>query len=111
MEPVKENIEMNTLVTSLNSFIEKGFTEDYIVTAQGLKAVKTEKIYGPAQVKVVDFHRFEGTSDPGDESILYAIETDDGEKGTLVDSYGPQSDAKVNIFMKQVIPIAKAEHT
>ncbi|MBK9636408.1 MAG: hypothetical protein IPO63_00765 [Bacteroidetes bacterium] len=90
------------MVSSLNSFVEKGYTEDYKAQVSGLKALKSGKIYQPEEVKVVDFHRFEGSSDPGDESILYAIETSDGGKGTLVDSYGPKSDTKVTTFMQQV---------
>jgi hypothetical protein len=107
MEKPVEHSEMKTLVSSLNSFVKKGFTEDYKVTDKGLKALKTEKIYQPDQIKVVDFHRFEGTSDPADESILYAIETNDGGKGTLVDAFGPFSDTRVTVFMHKVEEISK----
>ena len=107
MEKPIENSEMKTLVSSLNNLVKKGYTEDYKVTDAGLKALKTEKIYQPDQIKVTDFHRFEGTSDPADESILYAIETNDGGKGTLVDAFGPSSDTKVTAFMQKVEEISK----
>jgi hypothetical protein len=58
-------------------------------------------------VHVVDFFRFEGESDPADNSILYAIETDDGKKGILSDAYGPYADINVTKFMKQVEDITK----
>ena len=102
-----KNVDMTTLVSSLNNFIVKGFTEDYKALDAGLKALQTGLIYQPAEVKVVDFHRFEGSSDPGDQSILYAIETNDGSKGTLVDAFGPESDSKVTAFMQQVEEISK----
>ena len=35
-------------------------------------------------------------------SILYAIETTDGAKGTLSDAYGNYSDDDTGAFMKQV---------
>jgi len=107
MEKATENSEMKTLVASLNNLVQKGYTEDYKVNDTGLQALKTEKVYQPDQVKVVDFYRFEGTSDPADESILYAIETNDGSKGTLVDAYGPSSDTKVTAFMQKVKEISK----
>ncbi len=107
MENPHENSEMKTLVSSLNCLIQKGYSEDYKVNDAGLAALKTGKVYQPDQVKVVDFYRFEGTSDPADESILYAIETNDGCKGTLVDSFGPSSDTEVTVFMQKVEEISK----
>ncbi len=105
-----KHTDMNTLVDSINGFIEKGYTEDYKVTEAGLSALKSGKVFAADQVKVIDFHRFEGSSDPGDESILYAIETCDGDKGTLVDSFGPSGDMRVTEFMHKVEEINKAEH-
>jgi hypothetical protein len=35
-------------------------------------------------------------------SILYAIETSDGTKGTLVDAYGLYADEQTGSFMKEV---------
>ncbi|HKR06280.1 MAG TPA: hypothetical protein VJY62_16710 [Bacteroidia bacterium] len=107
MKETAAHSEMKTLVSTLNSLVQKGYTEDYKVNDTGLKAIKKGKIYQPDQVKIVDFHRFEGTSDPADESILYVIETNDGSKGTLVDAFGPSSDTKVTAFIKNVEEISK----
>ena len=35
-------------------------------------------------------------------SILYAIETSDGRKGTLVDAYGLYSDDETGEFLNQI---------
>ncbi|HMG14010.1 MAG TPA: hypothetical protein VK590_01115 [Saprospiraceae bacterium] len=99
--------EMVSLVTSINSLVKKGYTDDFQVTDEGLKSLKTDKLYKPDEIKIVDFHRFEGTSDPGDESILYAIETNDGDKGTLVDAFGTYSETNVDAFIKKVEEITK----
>jgi hypothetical protein len=107
MEELTVNAEMKTLVSTLHDLMKKGFTEDYKATDAGLKALLRGHTYQPDEVKVVDFYRFEGTSDPADESILYAIETSDGGKGTLVDAFGPSSDTKVTAFMEKVEEIAK----
>ncbi len=107
MEKKQEMVQMKTLTASLNSFYLKGYTENYKVDNLGLKALSTEKIYQPDNVKVLDFHRFEGPTDPADESILYAIETEDGCKGTLVDAYGPYADSKITSFMQRVEEISK----
>ncbi len=107
MEKIQNNAEMKTLVSALNKLILSGYIEDYKVTDKGLKSLKTEKVYQPGDIKVSDFYRFEGSSDPGDESILYAIETNDGSKGTLTDAFGPSGDAKVTAFMQKVEEFTK----
>jgi hypothetical protein len=102
-----KNEDLKTLVSSLNSLVKQGFTEDYKVNDKGLKSIQSEHIYTPSDIKVVNFYRFEGSSDPADNSILYAIETSDGKKGTLVDAFGPYGDTKVAAFMKEVEEINK----
>src|SRR6188472_1254486 len=99
--------DMKTLASCLNKLTLEGYTEDFKAGERGLLSLQHEKIYEPGEVQVNDFFRFEGASDPADNSILYAIETHDGIKGTLVDAYGAYSDAKVNSFMKQVEDITK----
>jgi hypothetical protein len=102
-----EKVEMKTLVSCLNSLLRSGFDVQFKVSGGKLKSLTTEKLYMPEEVKVVNFYRFEGESDPADNSILYAIETTSGEKGTLVDAYGPYSDAAVTRFIIQVEEFAK----
>jgi hypothetical protein len=99
--------EMKTLVSCINSLVKAGFTEDYKITGGKLKSLKRERNYTPDEVKVLNFYRFEGESDPADNSILYAIETTDGSRGTLVDAYGPYADTKIATFMQQVDEINK----
>ncbi len=107
METQAEKIEMNTLVSCLNGLMKEGFDKQFKVTKEGIKELSSEKIYSPEEVKVLNFYRFEGNSDPADNSILYAIETVDGKRGTLVDAYGPYSDMLVAAFMKRVEDIQK----
>ena len=79
-----------------------GYTEQFMVEKGKLMGINSKKSYKSKDVKVVNFYRFEGLSNPDDMSILYAIETCDGSKGTLTDAYGNYSDEQTNEFMKQV---------
>ena len=47
-----------------------------------------KKKWKAGELDVVKFYRFEGMTNPGDNTILYLIETHDGQKGLLVDVYG-----------------------
>src|SRR5918912_666221 len=98
MEKVATTEDMKTLASCINKLVLDGYTEDFKVTDTGLTTMNNGHIYTPAEVHVVNFFRFEGASDPADSSILYAIETDDGKKGTLTDAYGPYADPHVTKF-------------
>ena len=98
---------MNTLTSVSNKVTKLGYTDTFKVTKQGLHSTQKDKFYGPDEITVTDFYRFEGPSDPADNSILYVIETNDGAKGMLVDAYGPYADAVVNKFMADVEEVSK----
>jgi hypothetical protein len=90
---------------------EGGFTENFIVKENLLFAPEANKYYSAMEVRIANFYRFEGTSDPGDNSILYAIETTDGVKGILLDAYGAYSDEMTTAFIKEVEDMGKkTEH-
>ena len=99
--------DMRTLASCVNKLVVDGYTENFQVTDKGLFSAGKNKHYKSEEVRIVDFFRFEGASDPADSAILYAIETNDGTKGTLTDAYGPYADLEVEKFLKQVEDITK----
>lgn len=98
---------LKTLVDCESRMREDGYKEDFAVKDDRLCALSTGKTYSPEETRIVNFFRFEGQSDPADNSILYVIETKDGTKGTLVDGYGPSSDADASSFILKVENIHK----
>ena len=109
-----EKVEAKKPLRSLSEVIEAvkkdGYTKNFMANEEGLVNLDTNTTYAPHDVKISNFYRFEGESDPGDSSILYAIETKDGEKGILTDSYGAYSDTNVTDFIKEVEEISKKPH-
>jgi hypothetical protein len=51
-----------------------------------------EEKFDPADFEIVEVYRFEGETDPADESIVYAIASNNGLKGVLVNGYGVYAD-------------------
>ena len=98
---------MESLVSVLSSLTLSEFITQFKIIKEGLISLKTQKIFQPAEVKILHFYRFEGESNPSDNEILYAIETNDGEKGTIVDAYGIYNDPLITLFMKFVNIIHK----
>lgn len=99
--------EMEPLVAVLAKVEKMGFTAQFQAAENGLLSLASHKTYQPHEVKVVHFYRFEGESSQGDSAILYAIETVDNEKGTLIDAYGSEGDALIADFMIKVDGIHK----
>jgi hypothetical protein len=94
---------MTDMEKCLKRLEEKGYTDQFKVEKKLLLSLTdAKKKYKPKDVKAVNFYRFEGISDPDDMSILFAIETCDGNKGTLIDAYGHYSDDDTGAFMQEV---------
>jgi len=90
---------MKSLYSCLNRMVGEGYTDDFQPTVKGLQSKATNRIYRPHEIKIVNFFRFEGNSNPADNVVMYIIETVDGLKGTLVNSYGLYNDKVGNLFM------------
>ena len=109
-DEANDRLTFMTDVQKVQDKLEKhGYTEQFRVEKGKLIGSESKKSYKPKDVKGVNFYRFEGISDPDDMSILYAIETSDGCKGTLTDAYGRYSDEDTGNFMKEVEVPKKTE--
>lgn len=100
--------DLTTLTACLNMLDGKGYTVQFQAGQNNtIKSLASGSTYKPQDVRIVNFYRFEGESNPDDSSILYAIETASGEQGTLIDSYGSNNDVNITDFIKQVEDIHK----
>src|SRR5829696_5275989 len=93
---------MTDLETCMKHLEDQGFTDQYKMDSGRLRCLATDRYFQPHDVKAVNFYRFEGISNPSDMSILYAVETRDGRKGTLVDAYGLYADGETGKFLQEV---------
>jgi hypothetical protein len=100
---------MPTLSGSMNNALKEGYAETFKVDSKGLTTVedKDVKHYRPGEIRIANFYRFEGFSDPQDNCILYLIETSDGRKGTLIDAYGAYSDERISAYLRKVEDIQR----
>lgn len=90
---MEQPVEMNTLSQILEKLRKKGIDNELKMTDHGKMQSKTlDRIYTPEDLNIVKTYRFEGMSDPGDNSVLYMIEDSDKNMGYILDSYGAYSD-------------------
>lgn len=97
-----ERKNMTTLSTIISRLEQEGYTTQFKATESGLLSLQSQYTFAPDELSVTHFYRFEGESNQDDSAILYAIETNNSEKGTLVDGYGPSADTVIGEFMQQV---------
>lgn len=92
--------DMKSITECLDVLQRKGFVDQFRIEEGEMVSTGDGKKYSVEEVTAVNFYRFEGLTDPDDTSILYAIETVDGKKGTLIDAYGLYADPEVSDFVK-----------
>ncbi|MGJ8550159.1 hypothetical protein [Winogradskyella wichelsiae] len=86
----------------LKIYEEKGYTSGFHFKDGTLLGNDSSHIYKPEDLNIVAEHRYEGMSDPSDMSILYVIETNKGEKGTMLLGFGPNSDLELSEFFNSI---------
>lgn len=105
---MQDKEEERSLVNVEKKLNQEGYIADFSVRDGRLYAMSDDKkTYGPEDVTIVDFYRFEGESNPDDMSILYALETTDGVRGTISSAYGTYAESDSLEFLKQVEDLGK----
>lgn len=83
----------DTLSEAIKGLNIKGYNIDFNLSKDSVYCKSLNKSFKPEEFEIVGYYRFEGNTDPADEAILYALETNSGHKGILVDAYGLYSDS------------------
>ncbi|MEZ4963338.1 MAG: phosphoribosylpyrophosphate synthetase [Saprospiraceae bacterium] len=81
------------LVDALKDLKSRGFIHDFNLKPFCLECASLQLQLRPEDFEVKEVYRFEGMSNPDDNSVVYAIESGDGLKGVLVDAYGVYAEA------------------
>jgi hypothetical protein len=85
---------METLARAIERLTAAGFRHDFRAERGGLRAVGTDCIHEPEALVIEEVLRFEGATDPQDESMLFALHcTTHDARGTYVVAFGPAMDA------------------
>lgn len=97
-----------TVSEAISDLKQRGYTLDFNLEENALICLEPSLRLHPEQFHIHEVHRFEDNTDPDDQAILFAIESDDGHKGILLNGYGANSDRiadalveKLKIFYEQ----------
>ena len=93
---------MRTLSGAIERLVGRGFTANFGVVGDRLRAFDSGKTFGAHELIIREFQRFEDVSDPDDMAIVYVIESTDGTRGSLVDAFGTYASPTVGAFLRGV---------
>jgi hypothetical protein len=82
-----------TLSQAVTNLEQRGYNHDFNLHPEWIECAPLSRKFLPQEFHVDEVHRFEGVSNPDDNSILFAISSSDGVKGLLIDAYGMYSDS------------------
>jgi hypothetical protein len=80
----------DTVTEAVEGLRNRGYTLDFNLLENCL--ICNNQKFSPSDFEIVEVYRFEGNSDPADEAVVYAIESNNGKKGILVSGYGISAD-------------------
>ena len=70
---MEKNNQYTSMVRAIDELSEKGYTGSFSVSEDGLLNDGNYNTKIPADVDLVEFHHFEGVTNPSDSSILYVV--------------------------------------
>jgi hypothetical protein len=94
-----ENNGMTTLVGVLDKLRERKQDNEFRFLNKGLTLDEVQ-FFQPEELTIIKTYRFEGESNPDDQSILYLIQTNKGQTGFLIDAYGVYSNEETESYIR-----------
>lgn len=93
---------LRSLTTVMQKLQAKGYQSNFGIENNQLVDYDSKKTYDVSDLQLDYEFRSEGETDPDDESILFAIQANDGNKGIIVASYSEGNDSSTIEFVNQV---------
>lgn len=93
-----------TLSETINGLIKLGYNHDFNVQEECIVCHHANVKLSPSEFQIEKVYRFEGESNPDDQSVLYVISSPKFNiKGTLVNGYGISSDQETSKAIEKLM--------
>jgi hypothetical protein len=91
-----------SMAQAIQELKKRGFTANFEFVDQAFRDVNSGKTFKAEDLAIVEHYRFEEASDPDDMSIVYALKSNDGTRGTIADAYGVYANPQLAEFLTGV---------
>ena len=85
---------------AIDNLRKDGFTVDFNLEENCIICGSDK--YDVDDFEIVQVYRYEGMSNPSDESTVYGIQSKDGVKGVLVTAYGMYTDSMSTALLRKL---------
>ena len=95
----------DTVSEAINDLTKRGYITDFELLTEKECVVchKTSTQLSPEEFEIDETYRFEGSTDPGDEMIVFAISSKKHNiKGIIVNAYGVYSDSATSKIVERL---------
>ncbi|MCU1344162.1 MAG: hypothetical protein JWL70_428 [Acidimicrobiia bacterium] len=90
---------------ALTLLATEGYTTDFGLAGAGVACPVCGRVHPAERLVVEHTFRFEGDTDPGDESIVLGLRCPDcGALGVVVSAYGPDADPDLLAVLARLAP-------
>ena len=87
----------DTVTEAVNDLVKRGYAYNFNLKEDCIECKTHDLNLKPDEFKIDEVYRFEGDTDPADETIVYAISSTKHKlKGILVNAFGTYSDTASN---------------
>jgi hypothetical protein len=92
-----------TVTEALKDLKQRGFTTDFNIAFDKLICSDNNICLNPNEFEITEVYRFEGATDPGDENVVYAVESKDGAiKGVIASAFGTYAETISNEMIQKL---------
>jgi hypothetical protein len=92
-----------TLSQTINGLKKEGYTLDFNIQKDCVVCQQNNTVLSPDEFEIDKVYRFEGESNPDDESVLYAISSPKYKvKGVVVNGYGISAEEASSALVKKL---------
>ena len=93
----------DTVTEAVNDLIKRGYTYNFNLGEDCIECKTHNLKLSPDEFRIDEHYRFEGDTDPADETIVYAISSGKHKlKGILVNAFGVYSDSASNDLVEKL---------
>jgi hypothetical protein len=93
----------DTVTEALKDLKLRGFTIDFNIAFDKIICSENKICLNPNEFEITEVYRFEGETDPGDENVVYAIESKDNNvKGSMSGAYGTYAESISTEMIKKL---------